>query len=134
MNNYQRIARILEAQGHTANGIGRRVRATACPTCRQPTLTGLDADTAAFTATADPAPLDPLGEALAVLAGRTTYELHHAGSRLELERRDSFAMRTPAGAKTDVLAEHRCGAPPLPALPSRLARIAPKETPTCLLF
>lgn len=80
-----------------------------CPRCRRPTLTGLDDDTAARTAHADPAPITPLGEALAVLAGRGTYDLTAIGGKRQLWRRDQWHI---AGARRyPVLAEHRCGQP-----------------------
>lgn len=106
--------------------VGRTVRATACRTCRAPTLTGLDNDRCAVVAHADPEPLDGLGEALALLAGRKTYALHPAANGYELVLRyDKQIAGAPPGTRGhDVLAEHACNSAPLPNQPSAYAGIA----------
>lgn len=80
-----------------------------CPRCRRPILSGLDDDNAARTAHADPTPLTQIGETIALLAGRSTYDLTTASGKKQLWRRDQWSI---AGKrKFPVLAEHRCGQP-----------------------
>jgi hypothetical protein len=131
-DNWTRVKAILEAKGVLTNGVGRAVQATACPRCHARTLTAYAGDIAQVLVKVDPEPLSPLGEALALLAGRYTCSLWRAGNRYELDLRDSFHIRTPAGSgKCDVHAEHRCGAPPLPSIKSQFpARSRTLET-TC---
>lgn len=105
----------LQTAGHlTANGIGRRARPRTCR-CGNQILAGLDDDTAALEAHADPWPLTALGEALAHIEGRHAWALHHHGGRYVLDWRDASRItHQPAGSRTrmDVLREHRCGTPP----------------------
>lgn len=87
----------------------RAARLHPCPRCRRPILSGLDDDIAARTAHADPTPITPLGETLALLTGRATYDLCAPYGRRELWRRDHWHI---AGArKYPVLPEHKCGQP-----------------------
>lgn len=111
----------LEACGRwDADGIRRAVSAAVCPTCKTRVLTGLDDDRCAGPATADPTPLDATGEALALLAGRSTYDLTRRGDRYELDLRDPIRIRhRPAGSPgADVVPAHRCHAASLPAVAS----------------
>lgn len=105
--------------------VGRSVRATACRTCCGQTLTGLDNDRCAVVAHADPEPVSPLGEALALLAGRKTYALHPSANGYELVLRyDKQIAAAPPGTRGyDVLAEHACNSTALPNLPSAYAGI-----------
>lgn len=125
--------------GHlTETGTSRRARPKTHH-CGALILTGLDDDRCAGEATTDPLPLTPLGEALAHLEGRTTYQLTRRG-RLELDQRNQWAITAhPAGTGPfDVLREHRCDTPPpapdltttscLPTRPSR------QETPDACPF
>lgn len=131
-DSWQRIKTMLEAQGRMVGGVTRAATARTCRDCGAPVLAGLDGDVAAVTVRVDPAPLDAAGEALAVLGGRGTYSLRRSGRRFELDRRDPFHMRTPAGTSTyDVCAEHRCGSPPLPTTHSRLVTPEPPKETTC---
>ena len=102
-----------------------------CPTCSAPVLTGLDADAAALTVTVDPQPIDALGEALAVLAGRATFEAWTAGPRVELEHRGAgrIAFRPAGTSSVAVAAAHRCGSPPPTAVTQRHTRPTSKELP-----
>jgi hypothetical protein len=112
------LRRLEDAGRLDADGTRRTVRTVTCR-CGAAVLAGLDADRCALAVLVDPAPVDVRGEALAVLAGRSTYDLHG----LELDRRDVWRLAGPRRAP--VLAEHRCGAVPLPAaemeMHSRLA-------------
>lgn len=100
------------------NGISRRAKVRPCPACGVPTLIGLDDPRCANEARADLLILTALGEALALLAGRSTYRLRNAG-RTELDYRDRWqiAGKNADRDDVDVLAAHRCGAPPLPSKP-----------------
>lgn len=106
---------------HT-DGISRTARVRRCQDCPAWTVVGLDADRAAGPAVADPTPLTRVGEALALLAGRTTYTLRRFGGRLELDHRHRWAIAGDqvGGGDYDVVVEHRCTALALPATESRL--------------
>lgn len=100
-------------------------RPTRCLHCRRPVIEGLDAKILAFTATCDPWPLDPTGELLALLDGRTTYELVAEGGRRRLYRRPPQRIAAaPPGQRShagrfDTLATHRCDQPArYPSIPS----------------
>lgn len=92
--------------------LGRRARATVCPRCHQPVLTGLDEDRCAFTATTDPVALTTVGEALALISGRATYQL--TGRPPHLLHRDQWRISGQPADTAIVLPSHQCGAPPLP--------------------
>lgn len=101
-----------------------------CPRCGAPVLSGLDDDIAARTARADPTPIDRMGEALAVLTGRGTFDLAVFDGKRQLWRRDQWHI---AGKrKWPVLAEHRCGASlaeHAEPLPARARHVIPAEPP-----
>lgn len=105
-------------------------RPRKCRHCKAPVLAGLDDELCGFPTTVDPTPLSPIGEALALLAGRTTYRLD---KDQQLWRRDRWQIAgQPAGTVDrlfphDVVASHSCGAPPLPSIESQLQ---PKSTTT----
>lgn len=80
-----------------------------CLRCGAPILTGLDADKAALTVRVDLIPIDILGETVALLNGRTTYDLVAIHDKKELHHRDQWQITAPR--KYPVLAEHRCGRP-----------------------
>lgn len=102
-------------------GTSRRgVSAGKCHTCKTLILTGLDEDLCASDVKVDPTPLSRLGEALALLGGRPTYELRRHGlTALALWRRDRWQIsgRTP-GITFDVVAAHSCYSDALPTIPS----------------
>lgn len=115
----------------------RAARRALCRTCKGPVLAGLDYDVAAVEAQADADVLGPQGEALARLQGRRTFALVRRDGHVDLRLRDHWQIAgTPAGARglggrqAVVLAEHRCGAEPLPALSTYELNPArpPKET------
>lgn len=113
--------------------IGRAARLHHCKDCGRYILTGLDNDLCAGVAHADPTPLSPLGEALALVGNRRTYTLHQASGRLELQLRDHWQIKGgPAGTTHDVLPEHTCEAVDLPGAPSvhqRYAAVLPDNPP-----
>lgn len=116
----------LEATGVAdTDGVARAIRARTCPRCHAPILTGLDADRCALAVTVDPQPTDVLGEALALVAGRDTYDL--AG--LQLIHRDQW--RVAGRRRHPVLADHLCNAPlprdPNPPLPRRVVAAVTEE-------
>lgn len=107
------LRRHLEETGRwNTGGIGRAIRSGTCTRCPEQVIRALDSDVAAIPATCDPQPVDQLGEALALIAGRTTYTLHRHPGGWQLDPRDEWRIR--AGRPGSVLAEHRCHAPPLP--------------------
>lgn len=80
-----------------------------CPRCKKPILSGLDDDNAARTAHADPTPINPVGEAIALLSGRATFDLTSTNGKKQLWRRDQWHI---GRRRTHpVLPEHRCGQP-----------------------
>lgn len=110
------LRRQLETAGRwNTDGVGRALSGGRCRSCKQPVVRGLDDDVAALAVTCDPRPVDELGEALALMQGRRTFAVASRGGRLLVDPREPLAIaaRRPA----DVLAEHRCGSPPLPAAP-----------------
>ena len=133
------LVRRLDAAGYidAAMGASRKARALTCPTCRQPLLRGLDADMCARTVDADPYPLAPESEALALLMGIRTFELRWYGDHYELDARDRWriAGRPATLPDVEVLAGHRCGAARLPRRTGvfrvgRLTRtVTPEEPP-----
>ena len=93
----------------------RNAAARRCRTCKAATLTGLDEDLCAFQATVDPTPLTPLGEALALLGGRHTYELRRSVTGVALWRRTRRRISADiASEQCLVVADHECYSPPLP--------------------
>lgn len=84
----------------------RAVTIRLCPTCRAPVLVGLDADHLALKATCDPTPLSALGEAVALVTGRTTYTLTPGKDRKELDYRDEWRIANPT--RNPILAAHQC--------------------------
>lgn len=110
------LQRHLEATGRwNSDGVARRVSGGHCLDCRAQVIRGLDSDPAGLPVTCDPQPLDQLGEALALVAGRSTYGLTRTADRWQLDQRSRW--RIAGGRRALVLAAHRCGAPPLPAEP-----------------
>lgn len=115
---WQRLRDHLVATGAmTPNGTTRRAQPRRCRTCNAHVITGLDADIAALAVIADPTPLDPTGELLALVHGRRTFTLDHDSGRLVLNYRDGgrIRYRPPGGARYDVVPDHACGHP-LPAV------------------
>lgn len=103
---------------------GRSAGMERCSKCKAPVVAGLDEDVCAFRAHVDPQPLGPLGEALARLAGRGTYDLERAGLEWRLTRRTRWVIQArPPGHQgrgaADVVAEHRCHHEHLPGTPTR---------------
>jgi hypothetical protein len=102
----------LRARGlWDADGVHEKVRARLCPKCGAPVMVGL-ADGAPVAV--DPVPLNRIGEASALLAGRTTFALRYLG-RYELSWRSAEHITgTPAGtnARLEVVAEHMCNSLP----------------------
>ena len=107
-NGNRRQQALINTGRITEQGIGRRAHIRTCPTCKQPTLTGLDADRCALTATVDPYPLTPHGEVWALSDGRHTYQLQHG----QLEPRTRWNIPGhPPGPDHTVLTTHRCHQP-----------------------
>lgn len=98
----------LERTGRlNRDGIARGIRTRRCGTCGQQLVTGLDADVAGLPVKCDPHPIDQLGEALATLTGRQTYDVVGTLGRLVLEpRRPQHIERN---RRYPILAAHTCG-------------------------
>jgi len=77
-----------------------------CTKCRAPILYGLDADLCALSVKADPTPLTPLGEAIALLGGRRTFHLTDIAGRIEITMRDQWAIGGESAHL--VVPEHKC--------------------------
>jgi hypothetical protein len=95
-----------------SDGIGRRARVRTCRGCSNTVLIGLDGDTCALVVEADPVPLSPLGEALALIEGRRTVTLSREGGRYVLGIRYDLMIEAHAAGtqlNTDILRSHRCG-------------------------
>lgn len=115
----RRTPRPAHPFAHLASKHPDGVKASWCRTCRQPILVGLDDLVCALQARVDPTPLSALGEALARIAGRLTYELR-SGKPVRIVRRGAHriaampagAPRTRALAPCDVVAAHECGLSP----------------------
>lgn len=106
-------------------GATRRARAGRCGKCQRHVMRGIDADVSGWVVEADPEPLSRLGEALALMAGRTTVELRWLGDRYEMDSRNQSRIRgSPAGTNgVDVLVRHDCDlaiGQPLPRMDTNL--------------
>lgn len=109
----------------------RKKAAIRTHTCGLAVLYGIDTATTR-PAIADPHPLTPLGEALALIQNRQTWNYWHAVS--ELRHRSIIVIQhSPPGARDDVhvLAEHVCGQPPLPHQPIPAAPAVKEKTDEC---
>lgn len=93
---------------------------TQCPRCSAPVLRGLDAEKCALPVRVDVSSVDEMGEAIALLQGRATYDLVGGAQKKELEHRYEWHIRNPR--RYPVLAAHQCGSP-LPAIPARAPEI-----------
>lgn len=116
-----------------ANGRGRAVRAERCPRCQRPTLSAWDDDVMAGWAVCDAAPLSPLGEVVALTAGKCTYDLRWAGNKYVLNRRTHHDIAANAPGKRigiDVIVEHTCGINIAQTLPIRAGKPPTTEMPT----
>ena len=85
--------------------LSRKAHGAVCK-CGAAILVGDDNDTAGLEAKVDPRRLTRTGELLAVIAGRSVYEIDH-GNRLY--RRDRWMLRSTATAT--VLPSHTCHQP-----------------------
>jgi ribosomal protein S27AE len=105
-------AGIRTGQDYTIGGGTERVDHYLCPKCGAKVFAALDSDVAAFRAIVDVDPLDTVGEAIALLTGRSTYNHVMRGRRMVLRGPRSAGQITlhPAG-ETRVVAEHACGLP-----------------------
>lgn len=97
------IADQIQADTHTAR---RTAQYQTCPKCQEITLTGLDHDTAAFTAIVDPTPLTPTTELACIIQARRTYTAWRTTNGYQLELRDHVTM---SDLTHPVLPRHQCG-------------------------
>jgi hypothetical protein len=80
-----------------------------CPACRATVLAGLDADNAACPVRCDPTPLTEMGEAVALLQGRATYDLLPTKTGRELHQRTPHFINK--ARRYQVFATHKCNSP-----------------------
>ena len=117
------VTTLKDLKALAGHATGRGTHATRCATCRQPILTGLDADRLAIQANIDWTPLDETGELQALLAGRRTYRLERqTGGNPKLTRRAAkhIRARRKRWQRYDIVPAHRCGSPPLATIGTRL--------------
>lgn len=121
------LRRHLAETGVMVQGFTRRARVVSCFKCGQPVVKGWTDEPCSILATCDLGALSNLGEAMALMQGRTTFDLAYRGGRLELDIRDQDEIHgSPAEdpgwyrAKADVLATHACNTGPLPTIESRI--------------
>ena len=77
-----------------------------CRTCRGTVLAGLDSDSAGIPVYCDPTPLSEMGEAVALLQGRITYDLLPSKTGRELHQRTPHFIAKPR--RYSVFATHKC--------------------------
>lgn len=83
-----------------------------CPRCKAPIIVGLDDNRAARNVTCDPTPITELGEAYALVQGRTTYCFADDNGRKILWHRYEWNIKAPR--RWPVLATHKCRQPMTP--------------------
>jgi len=89
--------------------VTRTARPRTCPHCHRATLAALDEITTARV-DLDPAPINAIGEAVAILSGRATYGIFYG----EPTERDGREITYRPADIRPIYATHRCHAPPLP--------------------
>jgi hypothetical protein len=105
----------LEQTGRAdVDGVRRKARYTRCGDCGAEVLVGLDADVAGCVRMTDVVDLDRTAELVALLTGRRTLRVLELPDGLRFAHRQPEVIRS---AKQDrpVVADHRCGAPPIPS-------------------
>lgn len=87
----------------------RGAKAAKCIKCFKPILVGMSEDVMAHVALVDPIALSPLGEALALIDGRNTYQLGKYDRGLALWQRDHWRIAgRAAGPDWIILTDHKC--------------------------
>jgi hypothetical protein len=104
----------------------RAARLRQCPRCRGAVLVGLDGDVAAGTARVDPAPLNSLGEAAALIDGRRTYTISGDKHRKQIDYRQDWHISEGTKGR-HVVAEHKCEWTPPREHIQFTPRTAPRE-------
>jgi hypothetical protein len=107
------LRRHLAQTGTMIDGVTRSARIQTCKTCHRTVIRGFTDEPCSILAAADLTPLSNLGEAVALMQGRMTFDLTYRGGRLEIDLREADHIQgsppeTPGWwrAKSDV-AEHR---------------------------
>lgn len=109
---------------------GRPAKLRTCPHCQAPTLSGLDAEKAGTRAVCDPTPINTLGEAVALMGGRPTFDLVTNGGRKELNYRS--AENIGGVRRYPVVPAHVCGKPLnafIEPIPARKVYVVPDVCP-----
>lgn len=107
-----------------------RAELDRCRRCDAAIVHGWTTPPASSEVRAEPVPLDPAGELLALLDGRHTYDLMRIAMHNELVHRDPFRIKH---RKWPVLATHRCPglihAAAIPAPPPQTETEYPDQPP-----
>ena len=103
--------------------VTKTAKPRTCHQCGTSILAAID-DIVAHRINLDPAPINALGEAIAILTGRTTYGIFYG----EPTQRDSAEITYRPANVRPIYAAHHCHAPPLPPQPEFLARVMPTPT------
>ena len=103
--------------------ITRTAKPRTCPHCHAPVLAAID-DIVAHRINLDPIPVNALGEAVAILTGRTTYGIFYG----EPVQRDSTEIAYRPADIRPIYATHHCHAPPLPPETKFIALTRPTPT------
>lgn len=95
----------LQIEGTLRGRHTTRPKPDTCPHCHNPVITALHPHLSGHLLTVNPQPLTSIGEALAQIAGLTTYRI----GREWLHKRTAIEIRHSPADKVDVRADHKCG-------------------------
>lgn len=96
---------------------GRGAKAAKCIVCKADVIAGFDEDVCARAVVVDPHPLSELGEALALIEGRSSYRLAPQGKGMALWVRDHWQIAgTGASDTVWVFTDHKCHSAPFPGV------------------
>lgn len=98
--------------------------------CRAAVLKGLDDDRCALAVFLDVGEVDKVGEVLAILQGRRTYDLmpYNKGAfAFCIRKRNAYYIGKPR--RHSVVIEHKCDAPAIQKVPGQRGRAYPDDPP-----
>jgi hypothetical protein len=95
----------LQLEGTLRGRHTTRPKPDTCPHCHTPVITALHPLLSGHLLTVNNKPLTPIGEALSLLAGHTTYRI----AREWLHPRTAQDIRYAPADQIDVRADHKCG-------------------------
>lgn len=122
---------MIRAQIIRSDGVSKRVSYGRCVECKATVMRALDGDVAAVAVTLDVGEVDNLGEVVALLQGRRTYNLipfasQAAYSRCIVERK-AYHIQRPRSSP--VIIEHSCDKPLVQKTSSKTFRGFDRECP-----